>query len=226
MCYRIVNFVSSINFLNNFLILNNFSGLLFLNQSRLLNPIRFGFITVLFGLVLLGLFCAVYWHVKDNILHLFTLHSWLGMATLVMLMFYAYGNISLYVRHSANFTDGIMQLKIFGISTLILATITTLTGLNQMETILNSDQHYENNLEQNFFTRRHILINIIAIFLIVYTFFMIYMTVRRRYRYNRKREQIEQQINLAVSAAMEKLESLMTESKTSVSLRTKSQINP
>lgn len=105
--------------------------------------------------------------------------------------------------------------------------MTTLTGLNQMETVLNSDPHYENNLGQNVLNRNHILINIIAIFLIVYIFFMIYMTVRRRYRYNRKREQIEQQINLAVSAAMEKLDSLMTESKTSVSFRTKSQItNP
>lgn len=152
---------------------------------------------------------TIYWHMNVKLPHLQSLHSWLGILTLIMLIFYFC--YILYVYDNQDITeqqrlDLVFTVRLFGLATLIIAGTTCLIGLNQIismkiplttttTTTSNStsvttkkqppryaiEKNYTTYFKEETYRSETILIaNIMAILIIVYITIMMYMIIKFR----------------------------------------------
>ncbi|KAH9423192.1 hypothetical protein DERP_003469 [Dermatophagoides pteronyssinus] len=185
------------------------NSILFINSSNKLTTARSILSITIFSLDIIGLMITIYWHMNVKLPHLQSLHSWLGILTLIMLIFYFC--YILYVYDNQDITeqqrlDLVFTVRLFGLATLIIAGTTCLIGLNQIismkiplttttTTTSNStsvttkkqppryaiEKNYTTYFKEETYRSETILIaNIMAILIIVYITIMMYMIIKFR----------------------------------------------
>ncbi|OTF83206.1 Cytochrome b561-like protein [Euroglyphus maynei] len=159
------------------------------------------------ALVLVATMATIYWHFKKDVPHFFTLHSWFGMMTITLMVIYASANCYLYGSRNgqrilqfenSDSIESLTNLRLIGISTLIMGVVTSLLGLNQLSSFITSNVVTKETSYQQ-------LVNIIGIFLILFTLFCIFLVSRIRTR-SKSHEEWEERVQMAVDKAMENME--------------------
>ncbi|OTF72660.1 hypothetical protein BLA29_003634 [Euroglyphus maynei] len=189
--------------------------LILVTSRRLTNICRLPLLAASLVLQSTGALAIVSWHFKKGEPHMQTMHSWFGVMTIISFLFYMAGNLYLYTRHEPKkdserqkflnrINKSILYVRMIGLGCLVMAMITSLLGLNQFEDVFtgkSADIEYSTSNPSS----PRLLINIAAIFLIIYVGFMAYLTARQRYRSFESIE-FEQQVQMAVDHAMQQME--------------------
>nr|XP_046920320.1 uncharacterized protein DDB_G0271670-like [Dermatophagoides farinae] len=191
-------------------------GLVYLGGNTLLflTPKRksFGIIRTLLLfcmsiIVLIASIITIYWHFKKDVPNFFTLHSWFGMMTLTLMIIYVSANGYLYGSRSgqrilqsenSDSIESLTNIRLIGISTLLMSVVTSLLGLNQLTSFITSDI-------QTGQTSYQLLVNVIGIFSIAFTLFIVFLVSRLRIR-SKSREEWEERVQMAVDKAMENMQ--------------------
>lgn len=158
-------------------------------------------------IVLIASIITIYWHFKKDVPNFFTLHSWFGMMTLTLMIIYVSANGYLYGSRSgqrilqsenSDSIESLTNIRLIGISTLLMSVVTSLLGLNQLTSFITSDIQTEQ-------TSYQLLVNVIGIFSIAFTLFIVFLVSRLRIR-SKSREEWEERVQMAVDKAMENMQ--------------------
>lgn len=141
-------------------------------RSKTLRSILIALMVVL---VSIGSFISIYWHWKRGVEHLQSLHAFLGAFTCILAIFYLsvyllhkiYPNLRSKCRFRSSF-----HLRPNRFALLILATVTSLSGLNQIVSISNTKFSYYTH------STDHLISNVIGLLMVLYILIIIYITIR------------------------------------------------
>ncbi|KAH9423200.1 hypothetical protein DERP_003477 [Dermatophagoides pteronyssinus] len=184
------------------------NSLLFLiPKSKSYGLIRSILLLLMCIVTIIGAIATVYWHFNRDVPNFFTLHSWFGMMTLTLMIIYSCANCYLFGSgggkrvlqlENNESIESITNIRLIGISTLLMGVLTGLLGLNQLSSFIQADKDSEENSFQ-------LIINIIGTFMILFSIFILFLLSRLRTR-SKAQQEWEERVQMAVDRAMANME--------------------